>query len=416
MSRRARCAIGSPRARRSTARRSARSSTTSIASSSPASRTGTTRASSPTSRSRLDRIVLPGITHWNHPGFFAYFSISSSIPSILAELLMAGLDTNGMLWITSPVATELEQVVTRWLWDAMGLADGAARFGMLTDTASISTLLALAAAREATGFDVRGQGLAGRSLPALRTYASAHAHSSIDKACLTLGLGHANVVKIPCDAEHRMRPDALAAAIAADRAAGHHPMAIVATVGTTSTSSVDPVPAIADIAEREGCWLHVDAAYAGVTAIAPEFRWAMAGVERADSLVTNPHKWLFTTVDCSAFWTKRPDVLRSAFSLVADYLVTTADDQVVNYMDYGVQLGRRFRALKLWMVMRAFGTAGLAERLRAHCTMARDFAARIAATPGWHVVAPVPFSLVCFRWNVRTTADHVARAYELLTR
>lgn len=408
----------------------------------------------------LDRIVLPGITHWNHPGFFAYFAISSSVPSILAELLLAGLDTNGMLWVTSPAATELEQVVMRWLWDAMGLPDGAARFGMLTDTASISTLLALAAAREATGLDVRGEGLAGRDLPRLRTYCSAHAHSSVDKACLTLGLGASNVVKIPCDAEHRMRPDALAAAIEADVAAGHRPMAVVATVGTTSTSSVDPVPAIAAIARALGCWLHVDAAYAGVTAIAPEFRWAMAGVGEADSLVTNPHKWLFTTVDCSALWTRHPAVLKRAFSLVADYLVTTADDQVVNYMDYGVQLGRRFRALKLWMVMRAFGTEGLAARLREHCALAREFAGWITDTPGWQVVAPVPFSLVCFRWhpagvpdtdadaenmrrmhaanatgevflshtkldgrvvlrlaigNVRTTRAHVRRAYELLT-
>lgn len=408
----------------------------------------------------LDRIVLPGITHWNHPGFFAYFSISSSVPSIVAELLLAGLDTNAMLWVTSPAATELEQVVTRWLWDAMGLPDGDARFGMLTDTASISTLLALAAAREATGFDIRGEGLAGRDLPRLRTYCSAHAHSSVDKACLTLGLGASNTVKIPCDAEHRMRPDALAAAIAADVAAGHRPMAIVATVGTTSTSSIDPVPAIAAIARETGCWLHVDAAYAGVAAIAPEYRDAMAGVADADSLVTNPHKWLFTTVDCSAFWTRRPDVLKRAFSLVADYLVTPADAQVVNYMDYGVQLGRRFRALKLWMVMRAFGTEGLAARIRAHCDLARDFASWIRDTPDWHVVAPVPYSLVCFRWqpdgvsdadadaenlrrmhavndtgevflshtkldgrivlrlaigNVRTTSSHVRRAYELLT-
>mgnify|MGYP002777104956 CR=1 FL=1 len=408
----------------------------------------------------LDRVILPGITHWNHPGFLAYFSISSTIPSILAELLVAGLDTNGMLWITSPAATELEQVVTRWLWDAMGLADGEARFGMLTDTASISTLLALAAAREATGLDVRGEGLAGRALPRLRTYCSAHAHSSVTKACLTLGLGAANVVAVDCDDAYRMRPDALAAAIAADRAAGHRPMAIVATVGTTSTASVDPVPAIADVAAREGCWLHVDAAYAGVTAIAPEYRWAMAGVERADSLVTNPHKWLFTTVDCSALWTRRPDVLRRAFSLVADYLVTSADAEVVNYMDYGVQLGRRFRALKLWMVMRAFGLSGLADRLREHCALAREFASWIGETPGWRVVAPVDFSLVCFRYqpegmgdveadaenmrrmaaandsgevflshtklggrvvlrlaigNVRTAREHVRRAYELVT-
>jgi aromatic-L-amino-acid decarboxylase len=353
----------------------------------------------------LDRIVLPGITHWNHPGFFAYFSISSTIPSILAELLMAGLDTNGMLWLTSPAATELEQVVTRWLWQAMGLPDADTWFGMLTDTASISTLLALAAAREATGLDVRGEGLAGRDLPRLRVYCSTQAHSSVDKACLTLGLGHANVVKIACDAEFRLRPEALAAAIVADRAAGHRPMAIVATVGTTSTSSIDPVSAIADIAEREGCWLHVDAAYAGVAAIAPELRHVLDGVDRADSLVTNPHKWLFTTVDCSALFTRHPAQLKRAFSLVADYLVTGADDAVINYMDYGVQLGRRFRALKLWMVMRAFGTDGLAARIREHCALARELADVVRATPDWHVVAPVPFSLVCFRWQPAGMSD-----------
>jgi aromatic-L-amino-acid/L-tryptophan decarboxylase len=205
-------------------------------------------------------------------------------------------------------------------------------------------------------------------------------------------------VKIAVDDAYRMRVDALASALAADRAAGMRPICVVATVGTTSTSSIDPIPAIAALCTAEQVWLHVDAAYAGVMGIAPEYRWVLDGVERADSVVTNPHKWLFTTMDCSALWTRHQDVLRNAFSLVAEYLVTARDSQVVNYMDYGVQLGRRFRALKLWMVMRAFGTDGLASRLRDHCAMAREFAAQVDAHPDWTLSAPVPFSLVCFRY------------------
>ena len=347
----------------------------------------------------VERVIVPGITHWHHPAFMAYFANSSSVPSVLGELLMSGLNANAMLWVTSPAATELEQRVLEWLWTAMGLPDASSWFGIITDTASVSTLLALAAAREAAGFDVRRKGMAGRAdLPVLRVYISEHTHSSADKACITLGIGTDNVVKIPVDEQFRLRADALDAAIRADRAAGMHPLAVVATVGTTSTSSIDPVPAIADICEREQVWLHVDAAYAGVMGIAPEFRWVLAGVERADSMVTNPHKWLFTTMDCSALWTRHPEVLRRAFSLVAEYLVTARDSQVVNYMDYGVQLGRRFRALKLWMVMRAFGTDGLASRLRDHCAMAREFAAQVASHPDWVMSAPVPFSLVCFRY------------------
>jgi aromatic-L-amino-acid/L-tryptophan decarboxylase len=343
----------------------------------------------------LDRVILPGITHWNHPGFLAYFANSSSIPSMLGEFVLAGLNTNGMLWATSPVATELEQRVTRWLWDAMGLPDGGAWFGMLTDTASISTMLALAAARERAGVDVRSTGL--RAGPQLRVYTSVHAHTSVAKGAITLGLGADNVVAIPVDAQFRMDVDALREAIATDRAAGMQPMAVVATVGTTSTTSVDPVPAIATLCEQQGIWLHVDAAYAGVMGLCAEYRWALDGVARSDSYVTNPHKWLFTTVDCSALFTQHPALLKRAFSLVPEYLVTASDDAVVNYMDYGVQLGRRFRALKLWMVLRAFGTSGLAARLREHCAIAQEFAATVHGAAEWEICAPHPFSLVCFR-------------------
>src|ERR1700738_2300380 len=244
----------------------------------------------------------------------------------------------------------------------LGLDDG--WFGMINDTASISTMLALAAAREAKPeLAIRERGMAGRAdLPALRVYCSEHAHSSVDKGALTLGFGLDNVVKIPCDAAFRMRPDALQEAIAADRAAGYLPLACVATVGTTSTSSIDPVPAIVAICLREELWLHVDGSYGGVAAVSPRYRHVLAGVEGADSLVVNPHKWLFTPIDCSAFYTRHPEILKRAFSIVPEFLVTREQDDVVNFMDYGVQLGRRFRALKLWMVIRAFGADGLAAR------------------------------------------------------
>jgi aromatic-L-amino-acid decarboxylase len=346
----------------------------------------------------FERVILPGITHWNHPGFFAYFAITGSAPGILAEMLTAALNVNAMLWKTSPAATELEGRALDWLRQMLGLGDG--WFGVINDTASISTLLALAAAREAKPeLDVRRRGMAGRGdLPVLRVYASEHAHSSVDKGVTTLGLGLENLVHVPADAEFRMRPDALADAVAEDRRTGRLPLAVVATVGTTSTASVDPVPAIADICAREQLWLHVDAAYAGTAALVPECRDALAGVERADSLVVNPHKWLFTPTDISALYTRRPEVLRRAFSLVPEYLVTAEQDEVVNLMDYGVQLGRRFRALKLWMVIRAFGVDGLVERLRRHMALAREFAGWVEAEPGWVLAAPQQFSLVCFRY------------------
>lgn len=357
----------------------------------------------------IERIIVPGITHWHHPSFFAYYANSSSVPSLLGEFLMSGLNANAMLWVTSPAATELEQRVLEWLWTAMGLPDASSWFGMITDTASMSTLLAIAAARESVGLDIRRRGMAGRAdLPVLRVYGTSHTHSSVAKACITLGLGSDNVIAIPSDSEFRMRVDVLESAIASDRAAGMRPLCVVATVGTTSTSSIDPVPAIADVCTREQIWLHVDAAYAGVMGIAPEYRWVLNGVERADSVLTNPHKWLFTTMDCSALWTRHPDVLRNAFSLVAEFLTTARDSQVVNYMDYGVQLGRRFRALKLWMVMRAFGTDGLAARLREHCAMAREFAGWVEADPAWTLSAPVPFSLVCFRYAPSGMSDDEA--------
>jgi aromatic-L-amino-acid decarboxylase len=361
----------------------------------------------------FEQHVLPGVTHWNHPGFFAYFAITGSAPGILAELLTAALNVNAMLWRTGPAATELEQLALDWLRQLVGLSPG--WFGITTDTASISSMLALAAARERRGdLEIRARGIAGRAdVPVMRVYCSEHAHSSIDKAAIALGLGANNVVHIGSDAEYRMRADALSDAIAADRARGMLPLAVVATVGTTSTTSIDPVPAIAEVCRRHDVWLHVDGAYGGVAAMVPELRHIMAGVDQADSLVMNPHKWLFTPVDCSAFYTRHPDILKRAFALVPDYLVTPIGDEAVDFMNYGVQLGHRFRALKLWAVMRAFGSDALASVLRQHCALAAKFAGWVRREPHWQVVAPVPLSVVCFRYSPPGVSPEAADALNM---
>jgi aromatic-L-amino-acid decarboxylase len=346
----------------------------------------------------MEKIVVPGLTHWNHPGFFAYFGITGSGPGILGELLSSAFNVNAMLWRTSPAATELEELVLDWLRQLLGLP--AEFMGIINDSASVSSLCAIAIAREALGLRIREDGLAGRpELPRLRLYTSDQAHSSIEKAAIVLGLGQSGVVKIEVDDEFRLRTDALEAAIKEDLKVGWRPFCVVATVGTTSTTSVDPVPEIAEICQRYKLWLHVDAAYAGAAAILPEKRWALAGCERADSIVMNPHKWLFVPIDCSAFYCRHPGVMKQAFSLVPEYLRTPEEDRVRNFMDYGIQLGRRFRALKLWMVMRAFGTQGLREHLRAHIALAESFQGWIEASPDFELLAPVPFSVVCFRYR-----------------
>src|SRR4051812_14432874 len=347
---------------------------------------------------QFEEKIVPGITHWNHPAFFAYFSITGSQAGILAELMTAALNANGMLWKTSPSLTELETVVLRWLRDALGLPGDL--FGIINDTASINSFLALAAAREALGFDIRGKGMTGRDLPPLRVYCSEHAHSSIEKGALALGFGASGVVKIESDDKFRMRVDALEAAIARDRKAGALPCAISATVGTTSTSSVDPVPAIGVIARREKMWLHVDGAYAGSATIVPEYRWLWDGIEQADSIVVNPHKWLFTPIDCSVLYTKRPDVLRQTFSLVPEYLKTT-DTAEVNYMDYGLQLGRRFRALKLWFLFEHYGLAKMQSVVRQHVADAARLAAELQKRDDVELIAPQNLSVVVFRKVVR---------------
>jgi aromatic-L-amino-acid decarboxylase len=348
-----------------------------------------------------DRLVVPNATQWQHPGFMAYFATTASGPGILGEMLTAAIGQNPMLWRTSPIGTELEEVVVGWLRHGLGLPD--AFDGLLTDTASTSSLIALGAAREAAGFDVAARGLAGRAdVPTLRVYASREAHSSIEKACMTLGLGRENLVRVDVDDVFALRPDALRAAIAADRTAGHRPIAIVATIGTTSSTAIDPVADIADIARQEGLWLHVDSAYAGPVALIPRRREPFAGWEEADSIVVNPHKWLFTPLDASLLLTRRMTDLRTAFSLVPEYLRTLDREAPVrDFNEYTPQLGRRFRALKLWIQLRWFGLEGLRRRIERHIEMAHRFAGWVDTAPDWERLAPVPFSTVCFRWDPR---------------
>jgi aromatic-L-amino-acid/L-tryptophan decarboxylase len=316
----------------------------------------------------LDEILLPGVTHWQHPRFFAYFSGSAAEPGIVAEFLAATLNSVGFLWRTAPASTELELLVCDWVAQLLGLPTG--WHGHIEDTASTSTLAALIAARHITGR---------RAI-----VASEHAHSAAEKAARMLGMEFRSA---PTDDEFRMRPDALELDDAA---------AVVATVGTTSVASVDPVPAIADRAAAAGVWLHVDAAYAGSAMVCPELRWAFEGVERADSLVVNAHKWLFTPMDCSLLWTSRPDEFRDAFSLVPEFLRTT-DEGAFNLSEYGPVLGRRFRSLKLWAILRCFGREGLQERIRDGIRLAELFEGWVRDEPGWELCGPRHFSLVCFR-------------------
>lgn len=352
----------------------------------------------------VDRLVVPALTHWTHPRFFAYFSSSASGPGILGEWVAAALNSNAMLWRTAPAATELEQVATGWLGELMGLP--ASWAGHINDTASVSTLVALAAAREAAGLRIGEEGLAGRpELPRLTVYGSTETHSSVAKAVVTLGLGRAGYRAVACDAAFRMAPAALAEAIAEDQALGRRPLAVVATVGTTSTASVDPVAEIARICADAGLWLHIDAAYGGALAVAPEHRHLLRGTEAADSLVVNPHKGLFVPLDCSVLFVRDPARLRRAFSLVPPYLRASAGDapaaagasSIGDLMDTGIALGRRFRALKLWMVMRYFGADGLAARIRAQVALAARVAGFVDSRPGWERMAPASMAVVCFR-------------------
>jgi aromatic-L-amino-acid/L-tryptophan decarboxylase len=335
--------------------------------------------------------IIPAVTHWNHPRFHGYFSVSASGPGILGEMLMTALNINGMLWKSCPAATELEQVTLDWLRQWLGLPEP--MFGIIYDTASTTTMHAIAAAREKKDPSSRTKGAS----PGLILYVSEHAHSSNEKGGISIGIGQENVRRIGIDSEFRMRPDLLRAAVEADIAAGKKPFCVVSAIGTTATTAADPTDSIADIAREFDMWLHVDAAYAGPAAFAKEFRPLFKGWERADSIVLNPHKWMGVPIDIYVFYTKHPEILKRAYSLIPDYLVTAEDSKVVNYMDYGVQLGRRFRALKLWFVMRYFGREHLANMIRSHCQWAREFAAWAEADGRFEVGAPVPFSLVCVR-------------------
>jgi aromatic-L-amino-acid/L-tryptophan decarboxylase len=340
-------------------------------------------------------IVLPGLTHWQHPQFFGYFPSNGTLSSVLGDYLSTGLGVLGLAWQASPALTEVEEVATDWLRQMVGLSP--AWHGVIQDTASASTLVALVCARErASDYALGRAGLQGGAEP-LTVYASAHSHSSVDKAALLAGFGRDHVRLVPCDKRYAMRADALDRLIDGDRAAGRRPCAIVATTGTTTTTSMDPIREIAEVASRHDIWLHVDAAMAGSAMILPECRPLWDGVERADSLVLNPHKWLGAAFDCSTYYVRDPEHLVRVMSTNPSYLQSAADGRVKNYRDWGIPLGRRFRALKLWFLIREQGVEQLQARLRRDLQNARWLAEQIQTTPNWRVVAPMPLQTVCIR-------------------
>ncbi len=343
----------------------------------------------------LDSVVLPGLSHWQHPRFFGYFPSNAELASVLGDYVSTGLGVLGLSWQSSPALTEIEETTTDWLRQMVGLSD--AWSGVIQDTASTSTLVALVCARErTTGYSLAEGGLQAQEQP-LVVYVSAHSHSSVDKAALLAGFGRANVRVVAMDERYAMRPDALDAALTKDLAAGLRPCAVVATIGTTTTTALDPVAAIAEIARRHGLWLHVDAALAGSAMILPECRPLWDGIEQADSIVFNPHKWLGAVFDCSAYFVRDPQHLVRVMSTNPSYLRSTVDEKVKNLRDWGIPLGRRFRALKLWFLIREQGVRGLQARLRRDIANARWLAEQVQATPGWRVLAPVPFQTVCVR-------------------
>ena len=347
----------------------------------------------------FQEIILPGITHWNHPRFFAYFPANNSAPSILGEILSAGLGVNSMVWQSSPAATELEEVVMDWLRQMVDLPQEFR--GVIQDTASTATLCALLCAREKLAqFQVNREGFSDWSgKKALRVYTSSEAHSSVEKGVKIAGLGSQNLVTIAVDKAYAMDPGDLERKIRADREQGLTSCCVIATVGTTSSTALDPLRPIGEIAQRYGLWLHVDAALAGSAAILPEMRWILDGIESADSLVFNPHKWLFTNFDCSAFFCRHPETLTATFAIHPEYLKTDRDQEVTNFRDWGIQLGRRFRALKLWFVLRTYGVEGLRQKLRDHLTLAQEFKGWVEESPDFETLAPIPLNTICFRFQ-----------------
>lgn len=366
--------------------------------------------------SDIDRIVMPGVMHWAHPDFMGYFGATTTAPGILAEMVVAALNVNAMTWRTSPVATELETLVLDWLQQWLGLTSEFR--GVVYDTASISTMHALAAAREEAADSVRALGISGRdNVPMLRVYTSDQAHSSVDKAAIALGIGEQNVRRVASDSEFKMDVDALRAAVADDIRNGYKPLAVVATVGTTSTASVDPVRAIASICREYNMWLHIDAAYGGGLAVLPECDWVKDGWNEADSMVVNSHKMLFVPFDFSTLYVRDIRRLRDVFTLIPEYLRGDAAGAEINYMDYGVQLGRRFRGLKAWMVWRTFGRLGIAARIRDHLRLAQLFASWVDEDQRFELAAPTVMGVVCFRIKAAddNTADRLnSRAVETI--
>ena len=341
------------------------------------------------------KIILPGITHWQSPNFFAYFPANNSYPSILGEMLTAALGSQCMIWETSPAAAELEEITMNWLKQMIGLPLNWE--GVIQDSASSSTLAAILSARErASGFSINDQGFTSKEK--FRIYCSTETHSSIEKAVKIAGLGRANLKKIGVDKQFALNPEALEQAIVQDMSNGFNPMCVIATIGTTSSTAIDPIEKIATICNKYNIWLHIDAAYAGTALILPEFRWIIKGIEMANSFVFNPHKWMFTNFDCSAFFVKDREPLLRTFEILPEYLRTTTHGNINNYRDWGVQLGRRFRALKLWFVIRNFGIEGLQEKIREHVGLGRYFEQLVYNHPEFEVLAPVPFSVVCFRF------------------
>lgn len=340
--------------------------------------------------------ILPGMTHWQHPRFFAYFPANASPPSILAEMLTATLAAQCMIWDTSPAATELEERMMQWLQQACGLPKG--WHGVIQDTASTATLCALLTAREQhTQWQSHEAGLYAHR--PMRIYASEHTHSSLEKAVKIAGLGRQNLIYLPTNSDFSLQPEALQQAIEADLQAGYQPLMVVANLGTTSTTAIDPLQAIASISRKYGLWLHVDAAYAGTACLLPEYRWMLEGIEQADSYVFNPHKWMLVNFDCSAYFVRDRQALLRTFSILPEYLKTGREEQVNNYRDWGIALGRRFRALKLWFVLRSYGIEGLQQLLRHHMRLAQWLKSNIDAHPHFECMAPVTFNLVCFRYH-----------------
>ena len=347
-------------------------------------------------------IILPGMTHWQHPGFFAYFNANNSCPSILAEMLTATMGAQCMSWVTSPAAAELEERLMQWLGGMIGIPEYFS--GVIQDTASTATLCALLTAREQySDFKTNEQGLFGKKT--FRVYCSRESHSSIEKDVKIAGIGKNNLRKIGVDEQQAMIPQALEQAITEDLDHGHNPLAIVAAIGTTGSTAIDPLKPIARIARKYNIWLHVDAAYAGTALLLPENRWMIEGMEQVDSFVFNPHKWMFTNFDCSAYFVKSSESLIRTFEISPEYLKTPEDQRVNNYRDWGIQLGRRFRALKLWFVIRHFGVTGLQEKIRDHIRWARELEVEISKSENFEMLAPVPLATLCFRYHPRGIDD-----------